>query len=210
MWFRQSTIKNLRNSSEVRAKNQSKGSCNWTTGEKTKLTVLKNVVRTVSKVDELAQKTVLEISDFDSCSTHAEIEEALRTTLSSHIDNFEIRLTKPNARQQRLTFIRQQEFATEKLLQPGRALIGFVSRKKCGIEAKRCLGYSHCSGTVMWQWRSQKWSSVFLLQIKAIQDGTIREKIKFQKILRKEHIFYVSVYFTPNDRREEFMSNLMA
>lgn len=120
---------------------------------------LKKAVGQNSSVMELTPKVTIEVRDFDCCTNEQEIEEALKKNLENYNGAIQVRLTKPNIRQQRLAFIRLEESVALKILEVGRIKIGFVScRIRRSIELRRCfrcLAFGHYSSNCKGQDRSK-------------------------------------------------------
>ncbi|XP_035736367.1 uncharacterized protein LOC118447926 [Vespa mandarinia] len=120
---------------------------------------LRKEVGETSSITELVSRATLEIQDCDCCTSSIEVEEALKRTLPGYAGKIEIKITNPNARQQRLALIKIEEEAVAQLLKAGRVLIGFIS---CSVmrkaEVRRCyccLDYGHYSASYKGPGRSK-------------------------------------------------------
>ncbi|XP_035737499.1 uncharacterized protein LOC118448400 [Vespa mandarinia] len=110
---------------------------------------LRKEIGGTSSITELVPRTTLELRDCDCCTSSIEVEEALKRTLRGYAGKIEIKITNPNARQQRLALVKIEEKAAAQLLKAGRVLIGFIS---CRVRAEvrrcsRCLDYGHYSAS---------------------------------------------------------------
>ncbi|XP_046837586.1 uncharacterized protein LOC124432619 [Vespa crabro] len=88
---------------------------------------LRKVVGETSSITELVPRAMLVIRDCDCYTSVVEVEEALKRTLPDYTGKLDVKLTNPNARQQRLALVRLEEEAAGKLLKASRVLVGFVS-----------------------------------------------------------------------------------
>ncbi|XP_046834336.1 uncharacterized protein LOC124431021 [Vespa crabro] len=112
---------------------------------------LRKVVGNTSSITELVPRPTLEIRDCDYCTSLVEVEEALKRTLSDYAGKLEVKMTNPNARQQRLALVKIEEEVAAKHFKAGRMLVGFAScRVRCRADVRRCyrcLDYGHHSAS---------------------------------------------------------------
>ncbi|XP_035737756.1 uncharacterized protein LOC118448519 [Vespa mandarinia] len=112
---------------------------------------LKKEVGEMSSITEMVPRATLEIRDCDCCTSSIEVEEALKRTLPGYAGKIDIKMTNPNARQQRLDLIKIEEEAAAQLLMAGRVLIEFIScrvRRRAEVgRCFRCLDYGHYSAS---------------------------------------------------------------
>ncbi|XP_035725552.1 uncharacterized protein LOC118443139 [Vespa mandarinia] len=112
---------------------------------------LKKEVGEMSSITELVPRATLEIQDCDCCTSSIEVEEALKRNLPGYAGKIEIKMTNPNARQQRLDLVKIEEEAAAQHLMAGRVLIGFIScrvRRRAEVgRCFRCLDYGHYSAS---------------------------------------------------------------
>ncbi|XP_035742778.1 uncharacterized protein LOC118450898 [Vespa mandarinia] len=112
---------------------------------------LRKEVGETSSITELDPRTTLEIRDCDCCTSSIEVEEALKRTLRGYAGKIVIKITNPNAGQQRLVLVKIEEEATAQLLKAGQVLIGSICcrvRRRAEVRRGfRCLDYGQYSAS---------------------------------------------------------------
>ena len=106
-----------------------------------------------SRVRTLVPRVKLEVCDLDACFEKDEVMKALKRELPDAKENFEVTLTKVNARRLRLAIVKFDERHAIKLIEAAKLRMGWVPcRVRLRTDVRRCykcLGFGHWTS----QWK---------------------------------------------------------
>lgn len=115
---------------------------------------LKESIRETASVAELRPRATIEIRDLDSLTLKDEVEVAIQGLLPNKEEDFQIRVTSPNTREQVRAFVTLSAEGAARLVETGHVTVGWIRARIRTCEdikrCYRCLGTGHtqarCSG----------------------------------------------------------------